>query len=75
MKCQICGDEMEKGYLEAYRALLWAKKKHNLSLSPTDGEIAFYKLNPFSYMNLEAFICKQCKKIVIDYENTEYQEG
>ena len=75
MKCQICGNEMEKGFLEAYKVLLWSQKKHKLSLAQENGEVGFYKYNPFSYMYLDAYICKQCKKIVIDYENSEYQEG
>ncbi len=70
MKCPCCGDEMEKGYLQAGQILLWARKKHKISLLPRDGDVLIDK-NYWSGVSPEAYICKQCKKLVVDYSATE----
>jgi hypothetical protein len=61
---------MEKGYLQAGQIMLWAKKKHKISLLPRDGEVLIAK-NYLTGVALEAYICKQCKKVVFDYASTE----
>ena len=75
MKCPVCEHEMEKGLVQFHRSLSWVKNKHKLSLSPQKGEIFIYQMNALSYICLEAYICKSCQKIVIDYSESQYHEG
>ena len=67
MKCPVCGNEMEKGYIQTGERMSWVRQKHKVSLFPKDGEV--------SGLAFEAFICKSCKKIVLDYSGTDYLDG
>ena len=66
---------MENGFVQVQGAMAWVKQKHKFSLSPEKGEIFIHKYNSLSYINLNAFICKSCEKIVIDYSNSGFKEG
>ncbi len=71
MKCPFCVTEMEKGLLQGGNILAWTKKRHYLSLLTKDGEVELardYLIGPA----LPAWICKKCKKVIVDYsESTE----
>lgn len=73
MNCPCCNAEMEKGYLQSNRMILWAKKKHKISLLPRDGEVVIGE-NFFSVVALEAHICKQCKKVLVDYAPADFTQ-
>ena len=77
MKCPFCDSEMEKGYVQANRGMAWTKKIHLFDLvSPNKGEIIFHIKNAFCKAYFDAYICKTCKKILVDYSNYEdYDEG
>ena len=74
MKCPICGNEMEKGYLQAGQRMSWVKKKHKVSLLPKEGEISLGN-NVLGGLVFEAYICKDCKKVLLDYSESNYEEG
>ena len=73
MKCPVCNAKMEKGYIQYYRILAWVRKKHKFSLAPREGELNMINWNPFSYGSLDAYICKSCKKIIMDYSDTDIE--
>ena len=68
MKCPYCGGEMEAGILEGERYLLWAKKPHKISYRPKEGEVLLGE-KTINAVAVEAFICKQCRKITVDYSD------
>ena len=37
MKCPICNNEMEEGFLQGMQRIAWVKGKHKLSLRPKKG--------------------------------------
>ena len=74
MKCPVCGNEMEKGYIQTGERMSWVRQKHKVSLFPKDGEVMLGN-NVFSGLAFEAFICKSCKKIVLDYSGTDYLDA
>ena len=74
MKCPLCGIEMEKGFVQAGERISWVRQKHKISLRPKEGEVLLGN-NVFSSLAFEAHICKSCKKIVLDYDGADYQEG
>ena len=39
MKCPVCGNEMEKGYIQTGERMSWVRQKHKVSLFPKDGEV------------------------------------
>lgn len=74
MKCPVCGNEMEKGYLQSGQRMSWVKKKHKVSLLPQAGEVSLGN-NILGGLAFEAHICKACKKVTLDYGNSNYEEG
>ncbi|WP_053957480.1 PF20097 family protein [Inediibacterium massiliense] len=66
MKCPYCNTEMKEGILQSNRYLLWAKTKHKLSYHPKDEEILLDE-KMIGDVTVEAYICKDCKKIILDY--------
>lgn len=65
---------MEQGLLQGMRRVAWVKNRHKISLSPKQGEILLEN-NTFSDFIFSAEICKNCKKIILDYSDKEIQEG
>lgn len=74
MKCPSCNDEMEAGYLQTGTRVAWTKKIHKVSLLPKEGELLLQN-NLFNGVNFQAHICKECKKVVLDYSDKKYEEG
>ena len=68
MKCPICNQEMEQGYIQTGQRIAWTKNIHKVSLLPKPGEIMLEN-NVFKGSAFTAFICKSCKKIVMDYSD------
>jgi hypothetical protein len=70
---------MEKGYVQFHRGLAWVKNKHKISLAPKEGELFIYNMNSMKYICLNAYVCKACEKILVDYSDSgsdyEYQKG
>ncbi len=74
MTCPCCRREMETGYLQAGNRIAWTKSVHKISLLPREGEILLAN-HVFAGANFTAYICKPCKKIVVDYGDRQVEEG
>ena len=74
MNCPYCDDEMEQGYLQGMRRVAWVKNRHKFSLLPREGEVLLEN-NAIKDFLLAAWICKKCKKIMVDYSDREIWEG
>ncbi|WP_313758383.1 PF20097 family protein [Tissierella sp.] len=74
MNCPICNNEMEQGFLQGIKRVAWVKKHHKISLLPKQGEILLENNVVKDFIFL-AWICKKCKKVVVDYSDKETQEG
>jgi len=75
MNCPICNQRMEQGFFQTGGPRsAWTKKIHKVSLRPKAGEILFEN-NMIKQVNYSAYICKPCKKVVIDYSDKGIQEG
>ena len=70
MNCPVCGTMMEKGFVQAGGMVAWVKKKHRISLLPRPGE-AMLARDIMGYCAIPAHICKGCKKVLLDYSETE----
>lgn len=68
-KCPYCGKEMEMGYIQCRDDIWWAEKKRLAaafpSLSKKAVKLAVSEF--FSEAAVEAYLCRGCKKIEIDY--------
>lgn len=74
MKCPYCGEEMEQGFLQGRNRIAWVKKKHLISTLPKEGEVLLEN-NTFKDFTLTAFICKSCKKIIVDYSDKDIEKN
>lgn len=74
MKCLFCGAEMEHGFVTSGVSLTWRKRKKNVTINPfldkKKGEFIF-SYNPFGGAAAEGDLCRNCKKIIINYEKEE----
>ncbi len=55
------------------KRVAWVKNHHKVSLLPKQGEILLEN-NVFKDVIFSSLICKDCKKIVVDYSDKEVQE-
>ena len=63
MNCPYCNKEMEKGYIQSRDGLGWNAKKR--IVSALSGTFADQDLGKA----VVAFRCKECKKMVIDFDS------
>ena len=73
MNCPICDKIMEQGFVQAGGTVTWVKKKHKISLWPGKGETMLGR-SVMGYCAIPAYICKDCKKVLLDYTETEVEE-
>ena len=68
MNCPVCGKEMEQGHLAAagYR-ILWTDRDSRLTSWKKTGEEIVESPGFFGELNNIAYICKKCRKIIVDY--------
>lgn len=73
MNCPYCGKEMEKGVIQSPHEISWKKKKSFFGRAMFhEGSVVLSELSFMSGSAVIAYLCRDCKKIVIDYsENTE----
>lgn len=71
--CSICGDEMRKGYIQSGTRLAWVPEVSKLSVEPSLNKesVVLSKQNRFSINFVDAYLCENCKKVIIDYSDNE----
>ena len=74
MECPCCHQTMEPGYLQTGPRCAWTQRIHKISLLPGPGELMLEN-HAVSGSHFNAYICKLCKKIVVDYSDKDVQEG
>ena len=68
MKCPYCGEEMELGMIESSDPLGWKKEKTFVNRpSKKRGEIMLAKPAMFGHGTVDAYLCRECRKIIISY--------
>ncbi|WP_394266650.1 PF20097 family protein [Anaerotignum sp.] len=71
MKCPYCGKEMTLGYIQNRDDLFWTSQKRVVASVPLGGgekvHLGCGDGNPFVGGETEAWRCRVCKKIIIDY--------
>ncbi len=70
MKCPYCSKEMEKGLIQSPQELAWleGEKKHMISrASVYEGSVILSKFSYFKGSAVTAFLCRNCKKVLVDY--------
>ena len=68
MNCPYCSNEMEKGLIESSEPINFLKEVHFVN-RPKEKEGEFNLATPRigRHASVEVWLCRNCKKIVIDY--------
>ena len=66
MKCPNCENEMEKGFVQSNTPIFFCIKKHKLHITRSSDDIRLTNAD-FDVPNVEAWCCKKCKKVIMDY--------
>ncbi|MEA4926359.1 MAG: PF20097 family protein [Syntrophomonadaceae bacterium] len=70
MKCPYCDGEMEAGVIQSPHEISWKYKKHFIGRAEFhDGSIVLSELSFLKGSIVQAFCCRKCEKIVIDYKD------
>ena len=74
MICPNCNQEMEKGYIQCRDGIYWTPKKQLVAALSSLG-IGAIKIGQDRGLSsnsiAEAYHCKNCKKVIIDYNERE----
>ncbi|TCL41906.1 PF20097 family protein [Harryflintia acetispora] len=73
MKCPFCDREMEKGYITSDgNAIAWRKERHESALVGKGGGVQLsWNILGGAAAVKNAYHCKGCEKIVIDYSDIQ----
>lgn len=70
--CPYCGKEMEKGMIRSDHELNWSDKKYFFNRAEFHPKsVLLGKLSFIRGTTVEAWLCRDCKKVIIDYTDTE----
>ncbi len=75
MNCPCCSNEMQKGVVQSAREVFFRTEPRSAwSLLGKKGEVSLSEYN-FTCPTCTAYICRACRKVVVDYaEKSEYPD-
>lgn len=69
MECPYCNNEMEKGIIRSPQEISWDRKKHWVGRAQDhEGSVLLSKLSIMKGSAVISYLCRDCKKVMIDYE-------
>ena len=66
MKCPCCGKAMTSGVVQSARKIIYTTEPKDVFLLATGEDVVLSSHN-FTGPTCLAFICKECRKVMIDY--------
>ena len=70
MKCPICDKEMEKGFVQSARRVIFTNDKNEGFFDIKAKDDIVLSSNNWTHPICIAYHCSDCKKVVIDYGQT-----
>lgn len=74
MRCPYCNIEMEKGIIESNQEISWKPGEKRRIIGRADfhkGSVVLSELSLLKGSAVAAYICKDCKKVIIDYSDNQ----
>lgn len=72
MHCPYCHAEMEKGVVQSPHEISWQSKRRYFGRAAFyDDAVVLSELNIMRGSAVEAWLCRDCKKVIIDYSEKE----
>ena len=73
MICPFCGKEMDHGVVQTDARLSWNRQKKMINW-PDKGEVQL-GFKALGWVSIPADICRDCKKVIVDYSESNWKEG
>ena len=70
MQCPYCGKEMEEGLIQSPQEIAWLRGTKRPLLGRAkfhDGSVVLSELSVMKSSAVTAYLCRECKKVLIDY--------
>lgn len=75
-KCPYCGNDMEQGVIQSPQEISWKRKASIIGRAQFhEGSVVLSELNIFKGSKVRAFLCRHCKKVMIDYSENNADEN
>ncbi|WP_024861879.1 PF20097 family protein [Ruminococcus flavefaciens] len=79
MKCPYCKKEMELGFIQSPQEISWKKGDKRPLLGRAqfhEGSVILSELSFLKGAAVTAFLCRECKKVIIEYsdENSDFNQ-
>ena len=69
MKCPYCNKEMELGFIQSNREIVWFHERHKVSLlSYEEEDVVLSETDFLRGSTVISHLCRSCEKVIIDYE-------
>ncbi|MBR2760588.1 MAG: hypothetical protein IKD66_05390 [Solobacterium sp.] len=69
MKCPFCQNSMEVGVITSSEPLNWLKEPHYINQPQEEGEFNLARPSLAGRAAVEAWVCRDCEKVIIDYKS------
>ena len=66
MNCPYCNKETECGTIQSQHELRWQEARH-IFITHKETDVMLSERNVWKGSAVKAYLCRECKKIVIDY--------
>ena len=74
MRCPYCGFYMEKGMIRSDHEINWSDKKYFFNRAEFHPKsVLLGELHFFRGTSVTAWLCRSCKKVIIDYAEQKRQ--
>lgn len=67
MKCPTCGQEMEEGFVQSAREIFFTIEPHRFWFKVKKKEEVLLSSHNWTRPTCVAYLCSNCKKVVINY--------
>ena len=72
MECPYCNSKMEKGFMQSTHRIIWSPDIKGMTVSwpnKKKGEMIINNKTRLIAGYIEANVCRNCKKLIVDYSN------
>ena len=66
MNCPYCNSEMKNGVIQSQHEIKWQKSRR-IFMYKSENDITLSALNIWKGSAVRAFLCEECRKVIIDY--------
>ena len=66
MKCPCCDSEMEQGYIQSQRPIIWSATKKHFAIIPDNNTDVGVTGESWGGCYAPSFLCRVCNKLIVE---------